>query len=76
MQSDPRSVDLRGRFVDRSRLAVSIVLLLVGLLWIGQGTGMVGGSVMTNQSIWALIGAVLVVAAAGVAWTARGIGRR
>jgi hypothetical protein len=26
---------------------------------------------MSSQSIWALIGVVLVVAAAGVAWTAR-----
>jgi hypothetical protein len=54
-----------------SRLAISIVLLLVGLVWIGQGTGLIGGSAMSSQSIWALIGVVLVVAAAGVAWTAR-----
>jgi len=53
------------------RLAISIVLLLVGLVWIGQGTGLIGGSAMSSQSIWALIGVVLVVAAAGVAWTAR-----
>jgi hypothetical protein len=53
------------------RLAISIVLLLIGLAWIGQGTGLIGGSAMSNQSIWALIGVVLVVAAAGVAWTAR-----
>lgn len=53
------------------RLAISIVLLLVGLAWIGQGTGLLGGSAMSNQSIWALIGVILVVAAAGVAWTAR-----
>jgi hypothetical protein len=58
------------------RLGVSIVMLLVGLLWIGQGTGMVGGSAMSSQSIWALIGAVLVVAAAGVAWTARRTARK
>jgi hypothetical protein len=53
------------------RLAISIVLLLLGLVWIGQGTGLIGGSAMSSQSIWALIGVVLVVAAAGVAWTAR-----
>ncbi len=53
------------------RLAISIVLLLVGLLWIGQGLGMLGGNAMSGQSIWALIGIVLVVVAAGVAWTAR-----
>jgi hypothetical protein len=53
------------------RLAISIVLLLIGLVWIGQGTGLLGGSAMSSQSIWALIGVVLVVAAVGVAWTAR-----
>ncbi len=57
--------------MSRLRLAIAIVLLLVGLLWIGQGIGLVGGSAMSNQSIWALIGAVLVVVAAGVAWSAR-----
>jgi hypothetical protein len=57
--------------VKSLRLAISIVLLLVGLAWIGQGTGLLGGSAMSGQSVWALIGAVLVVAAAGIAWTAR-----
>jgi hypothetical protein len=62
--------------VNRLRLAVAIVLLLVGLLWIGQGAGVVRGSAMSGQSIWALIGVVLVVAAAWLAWTARHSARR
>ncbi len=53
------------------RLSVSIIMLLVGLVWIGQGTGLLGGSPMSSQSFWALAGAVLVIAAVGVAWTAR-----
>lgn len=57
------------------RLVISIALLLVGLLWIGQGIGLLGGNAMSGQSVWALIGAVLVVAAAGVAWSARRTGR-
>jgi len=57
--------------MNRLRIAIAIVLLLVGLAWIGQGTGLVGGSAMSNQSFWALIGAMLVLAAAGVAWSAR-----
>jgi len=57
--------------VNRFRLAIAIVLLLVGLVWLGQGTGLVGGSSMSGQSIWALVGIVLVVAAALLAWTAR-----
>ena len=55
----------------RGRLVAAIVMLLVGLLWIGQGIGMLGGSAMSGQSIWALIGSVMLVAAAVVAWTAR-----
>jgi hypothetical protein len=56
------------------RLVISIALLLVGLLWIGQGIGLLGGNAMSGQSAWALVGAVLVIAAAGVAWTARRTG--
>jgi hypothetical protein len=57
--------------MNRFRLAIAVVMLLVGLLWIGQGTGLLGGSAMSSQIIWALVGVVLVVGAAGVAWTAR-----
>lgn len=57
--------------MNRVRLAVSIVMLLVGLLWFGQGTGLVGGSPMSSQAVWAIVGAALVVAAAAVAWTGR-----
>jgi hypothetical protein len=45
----------------RSRLAVAAVLLLVGVIWIGQGTGAVAGSAMSGQSMWAFVGVVLVV---------------
>jgi len=45
----------------RSRLVVATVLLLVGLLWIGQGMGMVAGSPMSGPSMWAIVGGVLVV---------------
>ena len=49
------------------RLAVAAVLLLVGLLWIAQGTGTVAGSAMSGQSLWTLVGAVFVVAGLAVA---------
>ena len=45
----------------RSRLAVAAILLIVGVLWIGQGTGAVAGSAMSGQSMWGLVGGVLVV---------------
>jgi len=50
--------------VNPFRLSVSIIMLLVGLVWIGQGTGLLGGSPMSSQSFWALAGAVSVSAAA------------
>jgi len=62
--------------MKRPRLAVALVLLLVGLVWIGQGVGLLGGSPMSSQTIWAVVGSVLVLVAAGVAWTARAGTRR
>ncbi len=56
------------------RLLVVVVLLLIGLLWIGQGLGWIGGSFMSSQPIWAAIGAVAVIAAGVIAW--RGWGTR
>ena len=46
-------------------VAVGVVLLLVGLLWTGQGLGWVGGSPMTGVTLWAVVGPV--VALAGIA---------
>ena len=37
---------------------IGIVLLLVGVLWILQGYNIIGGSVMSGQMIWALLGIV------------------
>ena len=44
-----------------ARLAVAAVLFLVGLVWIGQGTGKIPGSAMSGVSFWAAVGVVLVV---------------
>ena len=54
------------------RLVVAIALMLLGLLWIGQGIGLVGGSAMSGQSIWAVIGIIVIATGAALAWTARG----
>ncbi len=43
------------------RLVIAAVLVLVGLVWIGQGTGNVAGSAMSGQSMWAYIGGALVI---------------
>ncbi|GAC1315029.1 MAG: hypothetical protein NVSMB2_05580 [Chloroflexota bacterium] len=38
-----------------------VVLVLLGLVWIGQGTNVLPGSVMSGQSLWTIIGLVLVI---------------
>jgi hypothetical protein len=50
--------------VRPTRLVLAAVLALVGLVWIGQGFGFIGGSFMTGSLIWAAIGAALLVGAA------------
>ena len=49
---------------------VAVIALLLGGLWILQGANIVGGSVMSGQSMWLYIGIVLIVVAAGVLWWA------
>jgi hypothetical protein len=40
-----------------------VVLLLLGLLWFLQGVGVVGGSFMSGEPVWAVIGLVLLLLA-------------
>ena len=47
----------------RPTLIVAVLLALVGLVWLGQGTGLIGGSAMSGSSFWAVVGLVLLVAA-------------
>jgi hypothetical protein len=49
-----------------SRILVAALLFLVGLVWVGQGTGRIAGSAMSGVSFWAAVGVVLVVLAAAV----------
>ena len=46
-----------------TRLAIAAVLGLVGLVWLGQGVGVIGGGFMSGNPIWAVIGGVLLVLA-------------
>jgi len=56
--------DTRSREVRRTWVTVvGAVLALVGLLWFLQGIGVVGGSFMTGQPVWAVIGLVLLALA-------------
>lgn len=54
----------------RIRWIVAGVIFVLGLVWIGQGSGIIPGSFMTGDPRWALIGAVLVAVGIVVAWTA------
>ena len=40
---------------------VGVVFVLLGLVWIGQGTNILPGSFMSGQSMWAIIGLVLLI---------------
>jgi len=44
------------------RRAIAIVLILVGVVWFFQGVGVIEGSFMTGEALWAVIGTVCVVA--------------
>ena len=55
----------------RTRWIAAAVLLLVGLGWMLQGLGILpGNGFMDNDTRWAVIGAVIALAGAAVAWTA------
>ena len=47
-----------------TRRVLGIVLVLLGLLWLGQGVGLVPGSVMSGSAFWAVVGAALVLVGA------------
>ena len=54
-------------------LALGVIGLLVGAIWILQGIGVLPGSFMTGQRLWLVIG--IAVAAIGLALTYRGLQR-
>jgi uncharacterized membrane protein HdeD (DUF308 family) len=43
------------------RRTIAMVLLVVGAVWVLQGVGLLGGSFMTGQAVWAVIGALCIV---------------
>lgn len=47
-------------------LIVAVVLILLGALWALQGLGVLGGSAMSGNKMWAVIGPIVVVAGIGV----------
>ena len=49
------------------RVVVGAVLVAMGVLWTLQGLGYVGGSAMSGQVVWAVIGPVVALAGLGLA---------
>jgi hypothetical protein len=45
----------------RTRLVAGAVLCVIGAIWFGQGVGWIGGSFMSGQAVWAVIGAVAIL---------------
>ncbi len=53
----------------------AIVLLLVGIVWVGQGLGFIQGSVMTGSAFWAVMGVLCLLGSAALAYRSlRGAG--
>jgi hypothetical protein len=51
---------------------VGVVLLLIGGLWIAQGSNLLAGSAMSGQSMWLWIGVAAAVAGlVALIWTNR-----
>ncbi len=59
-RKDPRSRKVRRGWVT----VAGVVLALLGLLWFLQGVGVIGGSFMSGEPVWAVIGLVLLLLAA------------
>ncbi len=62
------SAELQQSTGMRGRVTAGILAALVGLVWIGQGLGILrGSSFMVDDPRWAFIGVAFVVAGIGLA---------
>ena len=46
-----------------SRVVIAAILGLLGLAWMAQGLGVIGGTAMSGSFFWAIVGAALIAAA-------------
>jgi hypothetical protein len=57
--------------MNRSRTILAIILVAMGLVWVGQGTGVLKGtSFMVGDPFWAWLGLGCVSGGAVVGWLA------
>lgn len=52
----------------RTGTIIGIVLVLLGGLWILQGSNVLAGSVMSGQSLWLYAGIVVLIAGLAALW--------
>jgi hypothetical protein len=56
---------------QRTRLIGAALLIATGLVWVGQGTGLLrGNSFMVGDAMWAWIGVAAIAAGVFVGWLA------
>lgn len=55
---------------------IAALMALVGVVFLGQGLGYIGGSGMTGSSFWAVVGGLLLIGAAALAWLTRRVANR
>ncbi|HEX6393418.1 MAG TPA: hypothetical protein VFZ97_08245 [Acidimicrobiales bacterium] len=48
----------------RVLFALGGVFLVVGVIWLGQGVGLIGGSFMTGETVWTVIGGACILVGA------------
>ncbi|WP_410814122.1 hypothetical protein [Micromonospora sp. 067-2] len=49
-------------------LTLGLLAVVVGAVWTVQGLGYVGGSVMTDETVWAVLGPLVALAGLVVLW--------
>jgi hypothetical protein len=47
-------------------LVSGVILGVLGLIWTLQGVGILGGSAMSGESLWAIIGPIVLLAGVGL----------
>jgi hypothetical protein len=68
-----------GRIFPMMRMAATVfgvLLVLLGVVWVGQGLGYIKGSFMTGESLWAWIGLGCLLAGLVLLGGAAGFRRR
>ena len=47
---------------------IGVVMVFVGLIWFFQGIGVIKGSGMSSNVLWAIVGPIVILVGAAVFW--------